>query len=122
MTTMIEVKTADLIGPALDWVVAKVEGEQYARICNFDGDINAIYTETTDYSTDWAHGGPLIENLQVMLCYPTSDGDPWEASLLGDPDWHYGDRPLIAACRAIVAAKLGDVVSVPAELVQVVPA
>jgi hypothetical protein len=29
-----------------------------------------------------------------------------------------GETPLIAACRAIVAAHLGEVVSVPAELVE----
>ncbi len=129
--TMIEVKTSELSGAALDWAVAKVEGQQYSRICHFDGDVNATYLETLDYSTDWSQGGPLIDKFCSRL---SSNGDrsgpdpetgnhyddpsPWSACAGFTAGYGQGKTALIAACRAIVAAHLGDTVSVPAELVQ----
>lgn len=148
MSQMIEVKTAELIGPALDWAVAKANGfavqvRPYAEFCNastghkvkaryhrvwyeFDGDL-----EEYSPSADWAQGGPLVDKLMrsgkwelvpwfggvlfqnyTSECMPV-DGQSWDVqSVLAT-----GKTVLIAACRAIVAAKLGDVVGVPAELV-----
>lgn len=40
----------------------------------------------------------------------------WMATATYDDGLCLADTPLIAACRAIVAAKLGDVVEVPDEL------
>lgn len=138
---MIEVKTADMIGPALDLAVAKADGADPILwdVCCGNGVSNGNPSEPPECccnplvdvsvgchkwapSTDWAQGGPLIEEYSVML-------DPWPSLWIAKIDKTddrkgiqgsavaHGDTPLIAACRAIVAAKLGDVVSVPAELV-----
>ena len=75
-------------------------------------------------STDWGHGGPLIERFSVTIGKRT-DCPPgpkqWDAFI--DTKFcdtanyaNFGHAPLIAACRAIVAAKLGDEVDVPEEL------
>lgn len=105
MNQMIEVKTAELTGPALDWAVCLAANGFSCQV-------------TSDYSTDWAQGGPLIEEYAVQL-------EPCAGYWVAKTDCrlgsnHYakrdGESPLIAACRAIVAAKLGAVVSVPAEL------
>lgn len=105
---MIEVKTADLIGKALDWAV-----------CLAANGFSCLVT--SDYSTDWAQGGPLIEEYRLEIVFSGSRSQGWECV----KSWSYqevddtypvGETHLIAACRAIVAAKLGNVVSVPAEL------
>ena len=139
--SMIEVKTAELIGPALDWAVAKALGWNMVRVPsdidgNNGGEVLAPPYFTNDFkfpprgavgqgfflrrwSTDWSHGGPLIDR---HICELVRDQEgysepeePWYASC--DVFWQIGQTPLIAACRAIVAAKFGDAVSVPAELV-----
>lgn len=106
---MIEVKAAELIGPALDWAVAKA-------VNAYDGEYKF---RPFSPSTDWAQGGPLIEKHQIDLCWDGSDGKAmwWHAYHQDIADQQTHQSPLIAVCRAIVAAKLGEVVSVPAEVV-----
>lgn len=131
---LVEVKTAELIGPALNWAVAKATYADEVKVVEWgDGKtVSCIYQLPGDGrcwanhyspSTEWDQGGPLLESEQVELKWNGVDGKAffWKA-------WHQdfaapslGDTPLIAACRAIVAAKLGDVVLVPAELVEVKP-
>ncbi|MGY1448756.1 phage protein NinX family protein [Pseudomonas chlororaphis] len=120
---MIEVKTADLVGPALDWAVAKAEGirqhtpEGLKHVYWYSGD-RCIGTHWQP-STSWSQGGPLIEAYKLDLGAPMENqaNGPWNANTeWGHPKGMAGPTPLVAACRAIVAAKLGDVVSVPAEL------
>jgi hypothetical protein len=127
---MIEVKTAELDGSALDWAVAQVEGratriylcpvmDEYKVAATVPGgDLQSAWMP----SIDWAQGGPLIEKYRADLCFER-DG-LYHAELCDSEGMQlspytgvYGSTPLIAACRAIVAAKLGDLVSVPAELV-----
>ena len=141
---MVEVKTSELIGAALDWAVAVVEGWEPVRgstlrkvsvvlgieieCLAFAGKhIEGAMPEPRSYypSTDWSQGGPLIEKYDVWLS-PITDCEPsgWDADVYElDGSEGTGVRtiqgcatPLIAACRAIVAAKLGDTVLVPAEL------
>lgn len=115
------VKTSELIGPALDWAVATAEGlEQYegraGALCWYD--LNGDYFGPCDMwspSTDWSQGGPLIEKYRVELVTRALD---WQAMVDGFGYWLTGETALIAACRAIVAAKLGDQVDVPDELMQ----
>lgn len=120
MSKMIEVKTADLIGPALDWAAAKADGRHYV--------INAGFFNNCRPSTDWSHGGPLRDKYSVAL-YDVTQGKV-AATLRRGMDEHWideseydadatGSTALIAMCRAIVRAKLGDTVQVPAELVEV---
>lgn len=123
--TMVQVKVSEISGSALDWAVGLCMGWEYRKCRNltcmgwYDGNQENFRCDSWRPSTEWSHCGKLIELHKVMLCYPTEDGDPWEASCMFDPEWSYGETPQIAACRAIVASKFGDTVSVPAELVEV---
>lgn len=74
-------------------------------------------------STDWSQGGELIHKYMFDFEWVVSDwhGEPIEkfcvAHGYGLDREGLGPTHLIAACRAIVAAHLGDSVQVPAELV-----
>lgn len=125
MTDLIEVKTADLAGEALGWAVGKAEGlelELVGPAYNNPWRVFARYRATVTERTErynpwenWALGGQLIQKYRVGFgLYSDSffavtglDEVP------GDAD---GSTHLIAACRAIIAAKLGDTVQVPKEL------
>jgi hypothetical protein len=63
-------------------------------------------------STDWAHGGPLVERERGSLFPELIPGAPivWVARM-GDGTRRsqgFGPTPLVAAMRAFVASKLGD--------------
>lgn len=81
--------------------------------------------ESFQRSDPWQLVGPLIERHNVQLeCGPldkTGAQFSWEATVMDFEtmtcDSAEGDTPLIAACRAIVASKLGDTVDVPEGLV-----
>lgn len=144
MSEFIEVKTADLIGPALDYATGIADGEQMfagaslggvcaKRLCA-DGDTRDYYSP----STDWNIGGPLIKKYGVMLSPPASmvhrnygnfdkrngyyESGVWSTTIFAKERKHrragfsHETDPLIPAMRAIVQFELGDVVSVPAEL------
>lgn len=67
-------------------------------------------------STDWSQGGPLIEEYELSI-KPSMDGIGFVASKQNDGYWaEYGETYLEAACRALVAYKLGPEVSIPEEL------
>ncbi len=61
-----KIKTAELIGPALDWTVAKCE----EIIIDDAPDIGFILESAFIPSTDWAQGGPIIEreDITVVRC------------------------------------------------------
>ena len=99
-----KVKTSELTGAALDWAVAA------ARI---DGAFEYYATPGWSPSSNWAHGGPIIEHERIGLW--CDGGDGWAAEdYIHAPV--YGPTPLIAAMRCYVASKLGDEVDVPEEL------
>ena len=90
-----------LEGDALDAEVARIEG------------MNAALFHP---SSDWAHGGPIIEREKIVLLYygaEGEDGGPWEAQMGGDThyvDQYAGDATsgptaLVAAMRAYVESK-----------------
>ena len=111
-------KTADLIGPALDWAVSKClqPGYEEWRLIRW---IEQEFAPTAN----WAQGGPIIEREELGLKRnaPCSQGREWEASPSitakgAGGKWGYGPTPLVAAMRCFVASKLGDEVDVPEEL------
>jgi hypothetical protein len=123
-------KTNDLIGPALDWAVAKCMdldvsiGDDKVLVlkehCQF---CNATAHDHWYPSTDWAQGGPIIERENINLSAYELDDDGntnpgWQAwPNYGMSDWYLsGPTPLIAAMRCYVASKLGEEVDVPEEL------
>ena len=116
-----KVKTADLIGPALDWAVAIVEGlteeNAWTTIEIFKAArAGGLYW----YSTDWGQGGPIIEQERLEVS-PTFSNTAWVAVYPNNPTskqyWSNGPTPLIAAMRCFVASRLGDEVKIPDELV-----
>lgn len=142
MSELIEVKTSELTGHALDWAVAKAigfecgrlqgkngtfgcnapRGVQYVigilRVSSLAEELNARFWRPT---TDWAQCGPLIEKHNLALPYKSISRfhmGKFESCTPARLPFN-GETPLIAACRAIVAAELGDSVMVPTELVVV---
>lgn len=129
--SMIKVKTAELIGPALDWAVDwVVSGKPLDVLQKKDGSGEWAYFHEGNWfasgprkcSTDWSQCGPLRDKYRVELeqmmsgsvgAKCTSDGE--SPIVLGLPRMP-GSDALTAICRAIVAAKLGDTVEVPKEL------
>ena len=107
-----KIKTSELSGDALDWAVGKCRG------------ITLELHGVVPYSTDWAHGGSVIEQEKIGVWWAThyvdddgqEYGNHWYAEtaegLVGD-----GPTPLIAAMRCYVASKLGEEVEVPDEIV-----
>jgi len=115
---MTKVRVSELSGIELDYAVATCEG---VYLTNF---ISMWYnTDRYKYSSDWAHGGPIIERERL---YMTRFGDDWQVRSY----WHNGYRsfvhvfmyeatdssPLVAAMRCYVASKLGEVVDIPEHL------
>lgn len=113
-------KTATLEGPLLDAAVAKAEGHQgltYSdrfqewRSLTSDGELSPFVS----WSTQWEHGGPIIERERIELCvdYPNE----WSGRKDNENDFrkmtwqyseYYGPTALVAAMRAYVASKFGD--------------
>lgn len=119
-----KIKTNELIGPALDSAVAIAQGavaemQSGGLTWLVEG---ALLGYACSYipSEDWEQGGPIIEQEMINLV-SQGDAHDWVASRWDyeASDWagHItGPTPLIAAMRAFVASKLGDVVEVPGEL------
>lgn len=129
MTDLIEVKPADLAGEALGWAVGKAEGldvflapPQYGNPWRVFARYKATATgHIKRYNPweDWALGGPLLEKHMVSLHCPQSTDDVWAGWVITNNGefCQAGDSAPIAACRAIVAARLGETVQVPKELI-----
>jgi hypothetical protein len=100
-------KTSELEGPLLDAAVAKAEGFDYLR--------PPPQREGWAPSRSWSVAGPIIEREVISLSAPLCVGDygEWSAFVGGSADSEKGPTPLIAAMRAYVASKLGDVVDLP---------
>ncbi len=128
MTDLIEVNVANLSGEVLGWAVGKAEGldvflapPEYGNpwrvFARYQG--QAIeHTKRFNPWENWALGGPLIEEHMVSLHCPQSTDDVWAGWVITDKGEYCqaGNNALIAASRAIVAAKLGDTAQVPKEL------
>lgn len=111
-------KTSELIGPALDWAVAKalnLEPIPNEPIGYF------YYYNTSGFfapSIEWDIGGPIIEWEKITVGITDGNDVGWTAWLRNDNGkyWYCGSTPLIAAMRCFVASKLGNDVEIPEEL------
>lgn len=127
-----KIKTAELIGPALDWAVAlaiatSIEKEAVGITDWVHRSIPSWLVKNPvkpndelpaiggSPSTDWAQGGPIIEREKIGVWW---DGN-WHAKYDGclHEEVQDADAPLIAAMRCIVTSKLGNEVEIPEELV-----
>jgi len=131
-------KTSELLGPTLDWAVAKCKnigtlihlGYNYELVVPISTDFSGgeeVYTP----STNWSQGGPIIERENIGIGAERRPETPvWAAQLSYSKEVTYtdgtarrfctmrGPTPLIAALRCYVASKLGDEVDVPEELLK----
>lgn len=107
MSDVQEMKAAELTGLPLHWAVAladrgpdKMPSPSQFKIWD-------------DYrpSINWVVGGPLFDKYAHDMAYH----DGWLVAVEGGDA--LGPTKLIALCRAIVIAKLGDVVRVPTLLI-----
>ena len=117
---MTQLRTQNLTGKALDWAVAKaICPESFASSRNELGlpYWSEGWLRNGSPSTDWAQAGPLID--QYEITFKQYDRGSYVAEALHESKAHIGtgNGHLIAACRAIVAAELGEYVYVPDELV-----
>ncbi|WP_395601166.1 phage protein NinX family protein (plasmid) [Pseudomonas sp. A1437] len=130
---LVDVAVKDLSGAALDWAVGVIEGAtpiEGGRLEWTVGTQKASVTpgmKNNPYnlehrgfgycpSIDWSHGGPLLTKYRIGFgLYPGA----YFAVIGTNDDAGEGHGPdhLTSACRAIVAAKHGDIVKVPACLV-----
>ena len=121
-----KIKTSELIDAALDWAVALARDES-VRVEG--GRVRfALSQFTNDYdlyspSTDWAQGGPIIEQAGIELRPSRFGATGWTAWTLDRATktqprnvGKSASSPLTAAMRCYVASKLGDEVDVPEEL------
>lgn len=127
-----KIKTADLTGAALDWAVAKCEGERYGPPTfhvhqNSKGATVYLNAGMQQFgipyrpSADWAQGGPIIEREELQVHVANAVDGKWCAKPSDSEYWDfdgaaYGPTPLIAAMRCFVTKALGDEVDVPEEL------
>lgn len=112
---LVEVDTAHLMGPALDWAIALGAGLN-PRLVLQPGGVWAVVIEGMDQpyspSTNWSQGGPLLEEYSNGVIF---NGDNWiaEAVLVHhrEPVYGQGRHPtlkLVAFCRALATALHGD--------------
>ena len=118
-----KIKTSELTGAALDWAVAKCEG-QFERSPHTGNGENFLRLRRGNHrktgvlfsSTDWSQGGPIIERERIPTEWSPLWGG-WAARDLRNAALSFtGPTLLIAAMRCYVASKLGDEVEVPEEL------
>lgn len=113
------VKTSELTGVALDWVVAKCEKvETTGQSLSIRNDPNGFWRYSP--STNPSQAYPIIfrERIAIDFDADPAEGGPCAASRRDDPCYWVGLTPLIAAMRCYVASKLGDSVEVPEELLK----
>lgn len=115
----INIKTASLTGPALDWAVAKCVDDGLADFTAAGWRFNP--------SVNWSQGGPIIEREGITVSRTDQKSYkgqmPWVAYLIEhlfedeyEHEYQHGPTPLIAAMRCYVASKLGDTIEVPSTL------
>lgn len=114
-----KIKTAELTGSPLDWIVTTIEDPDALRYGVEDWKEQRRYGRGEyphRYHQNWAQGGPIIEREQITVEYQGWGGeDQWIGYIRHDEEIA-GPTPLVAAMRCFVASKLGDEVDVPNEL------
>ncbi len=131
------IETSKLTGKALDWAVAKSRGllepqDYYGKmiprvvlcdqtscdetVVRFNPTPDVYYRYEYDPSTNWEHGGPIIDREEIGF-FQKKDAGYCQAAKPGGEFVQRGPTPLIAAMRCYVASKLGVTVEIPDELI-----
>jgi len=111
-------KTSELSLWQLDWAVLMCECNTKNKKAIRNHCI-ALLEDGFSPSTNWAHGGPIIEHFGMCLLAFGLGPTAWSAHMSSGSTAARrvsGPTPLIAAMRCYVASKLGDEVDVPKEL------
>ena len=124
-----KIKTAELIGNALDYIVAKLENHEWRNhwiledqgFHSWNSYEMSFGNPTPKYSSDWTKGGLIIDREKIEIKYH----DVCVAQIWYRDGWGadeiiakgVGETSLIAAMRCYVARKLGDEVEIPLDLV-----
>jgi hypothetical protein len=104
MNRMVSVRTEELTGPALDWAINAIEGDQQPGT----GQLQLFAVPDAEQ---------LITKYGVWV--DAGQRQPWLADATNDPfNRQPGETRTIAVFRAVVFAKRGAAVEVPAELIQ----
>jgi hypothetical protein len=121
------INVSEASGQTLDWLVAKCEEQRGVKFgTGFSGEMLLLdeheFGHRLDYSTNWARGGPivnqmLVDGLQLKLNeYPRGECTKFVASLPTPTVFNFGPTPLIAAMRCYCVSRLGNTAEVPDEL------
>lgn len=120
-TEMVEVKTADLDGLALDWAVDAIVTKKPLEVWHKEDGSEWIFVSDgmpfpgpDKYSSNWAKGGRVIGEHRITFGDNISN---YSAGGFGKRT-AYGPTHLIAAMRCIVASEHGDSILVPAVLLR----
>jgi len=105
-----KIKTSELTGAALDWVVAKCEGKKVGYEFTLFSPVVIVGLDPYEPSEDWSQGGPIIEREKMEF------RNKGHYASYNDGPTFYGETHLIAAMRCYVASKLGAEVEIPEEL------
>ncbi|MBY8958325.1 hypothetical protein J1G18_13610 [Pseudomonas sp. MIS38] len=104
MSRMVSVRTEELTGPALDWAINAIEGDQQPVA----GQLDLFALPDTEQ---------LITKHGVWV--DVGHSDQWLADATNEPfNRQPGETRTIAVFRAVVFAKLGATVTVPADFIQ----
>lgn len=104
-----KVKTCDLKGIELDFVVAQLEGIDVNEECEMEDEEDSCVLWTWSPSSNWYQAGLIIERENIAI---TSNSFPWFVTEMGW--WGHkenihtnGPTPQVAAMRCYVQSKLG---------------
>jgi hypothetical protein len=104
MSRLVSVRTEDLAGPALEWAINAIEGDQQPGTGQMD--LFAL-----------PDAEQLITKYGVWV--DVGHRHAWLADITNDPfNRVTGETRTIAVFRAVIFAKRGGAVKVPAELIQ----
>ncbi len=116
------VAVSSLLGAALDWAVERALGTHWSTNGYFVFKDPERFDSKPEwrYSTDWSHGGPIIE--REGITHGPWDTSPFMAHIGMTPMVNstnprfVGPTPLIAAMRCFVASKMGAEIDVPDDI------
>lgn len=100
-------KVRELTYPNLDVAVAMALGEDYQLCTEWDGIGNEY--PPTQWSTNWAQGGPVVERFGI--CFQTDQMFGYTAYFKSHGTAGVtagGPTHLVAAMRCVVASRYGD--------------
>lgn len=125
---MVEVALRDLEGWALGWAVAQVLGVEVKLSPPHNGTYWRVALASTGYAfrpwMDWNQGGPLMDKYAKSFGVVSQSEPPAFRAFAKDNSTEgfcriaSGSTILQAFCRALVRLHRGDVVQVPAVLIQ----